>query len=370
MRRRNPGGPASGAVTPQRKPLADRLAMPGLTPSPEALGAGGITATPHTGSLPAIKHGEDVFAPTTTGSHRAIRNPLTSKRRAATRPAPTAKRRKRDGWVPDQHGAWAMVVVPFWLGAAWSEVRPLTFVLFALWFVGYFCFYAASLWFRSARRERYWPPVRAYGLATLALGVLTVVLAPPIIEWSVLFLPLVVILAWQSWHKRDRSLLARTSTILASGLMCLVTYDVGTHFNRSGLGATWLQHSPADAAAIQATPDMSVLTGWAWIAFLASAVTAYFWSTVPYVKTLVREFRSRGYLVFSVAAHLVFTGLFVLAAAFGWCSFAPPLVWVVLSVRALVWPLVCRRRGKRPSVRAVGWSEVGLTLAMLIALHI
>lgn len=348
--------------------------MPGYTPSPESLGAGGVTATPHTGSIAKIEAGEEAFSPTTTGTHRAIRNPLTSRRTTTSGSVPKVRpkrSRRRSGWIPDQHGAWAMVVVPFWCGVAWSQMQWATVPLFLFWFFGYFCFYSTSLWLRSGRKERYWPPVRAWGLVTMLLGLITVLLAPPVLEWSLVFAPLVVIMAWQSWIRRERSLLARTSTVLAAGLMCLVSYDLGTGFSRTGLSASWLQHSPGDAAPTMATaPSHSSLEGWAWMAFLALALTAYFWSTVPYVKTLVREYTSRGYLVFSMGAHVVFTGLATLAAAAGWCSILLPLTWLALTVRAIVLPLWSRRTKRRINARTIGWGEVVVTVAMLLALHV
>ena len=70
--------------------------------------------------------------------------------------------------MPNQHGAWAMLASPLAVGIlaggpAWVHV-PLT----ALWFVGYFAFFATSLWLKARRRPRYWPPVRAYGIAAAA----------------------------------------------------------------------------------------------------------------------------------------------------------------------------------------------------------
>ncbi|MBK5250875.1 MAG: YwiC-like family protein, partial [Actinomycetales bacterium] len=33
------------------------------------------------------------------------------------RAAPPRRRRRGPGWVPNQHGAWAMLIVPFAVGA-------------------------------------------------------------------------------------------------------------------------------------------------------------------------------------------------------------------------------------------------------------
>ncbi|MBD3689594.1 YwiC-like family protein [Nanchangia anserum] len=349
--------------------------MPGYTPASESPGAG-VTATPHTGSLPRIDPNEVPVSLASTGRIEAVRSPLTSHKTTSSGSLPKVRTRARAkstraGWIPDQHGAWAMMLVPFWCGVAWSHMRAATLALFALWFVGYFCFYSTSLWIRSGRRERYWPPVRTYGIVTLILGAITVLVAPPVLEWAIAFAPLVAIMAWQSWRKRERSLLARTSTILASGLMCLVAYDLGTGFTRLGLGASWLQHSAGESIlAVTASPPHSVLEGWAWVTFLACALTAYFWSTVPYVKTLVRERSSRGYLVFSVLAHVVITIGAGMCALAGWCSPLLPILWLALTVRAIALPAWSRRTGKRVAPKTIGWSEVIVTIAMLLVLHV
>lgn len=82
-------------------------------------------------------------------------------------------RHRNDGWVPQQHGAWAMLVVPYLLGAIglvrsggtgpreWV-VLPL---LFVTWMIGYFAFNAATLWLkaRPRRRPAFVRPILTYG---------------------------------------------------------------------------------------------------------------------------------------------------------------------------------------------------------------
>lgn len=365
---------------PKRTSLSARLSMPGYSASPQSAAAGGVTATPHTGSIPKIVTDDEALTVslTTTGTHRAV--PLRPRGVTSTSGAVPKvhkvhgkgrSRRRRAGWLPDQHGAWAMVIVPFWCGAFWSTIRPVTLVLFAFWFVGYLCFFAATLWLRSSRKERYWPPVRAYGITALVLGLITLLLEPTLLEWAVFFMPLIALAAWQAWVKRERSLLSRTVTVLASGLMCPVAYDLGSHFSRSGLPASWLQHSATEAALLpSADPAHAVLTGWPWILSVAFWLTAYFWATVPYVKTLVRERGSRGYLVFSAGAHALFTAGAFVAAAHGWIGWAVPVVWVLLLVRALALPLVSARRGTRIPVRYVGAGELVATILVVLAVNL
>src|SRR5690625_1636315 len=52
---------------------------------------------------------------------------------------PSGKRRRRSpGWVPNQHGAWAMVIVPALAGVLLSGPSWRHVPLLGLWWVGYF----------------------------------------------------------------------------------------------------------------------------------------------------------------------------------------------------------------------------------------
>ncbi|XXB58901.1 YwiC-like family protein [Trueperella pyogenes] len=88
------------------------------------------------------------------------------------------RRRLPPGWIPNYHGAWAMITIPVLLGVliggfVWQHV-----LLLGLWWAGYFAFYAGGLWLRSRRRPRYLPPVRAYTLVTFVFGVGLLIAAP------------------------------------------------------------------------------------------------------------------------------------------------------------------------------------------------
>ena len=87
----------------------------------------------------------------------------------------TRGRKLAPGWVPQQHGAWAMLVVPAVTGTVllvrdhgWRWVALPVLVITV---VGYFLLNAVTLWLKARRKPRYWPPVRAYAVAAGVLGV-------------------------------------------------------------------------------------------------------------------------------------------------------------------------------------------------------
>ena len=105
----------------------------------------------------------------------------------SNRPSP-AQRKRSPGWVPNQHGAWAMLIVPYVVGlvaaVADSRFTLADVTLFGFWMVGYFAFFATSLWLKSRRKARYFPPVRAYAVGSAVLGLLTLALQPSLWSWA------------------------------------------------------------------------------------------------------------------------------------------------------------------------------------------
>ena len=157
-------------------------------------------------------------------------------------------------------------------GPAWVHV-PLT----AFWFVGYFAFFATSLWLKARRRPRYWPPVRAYGIGAALLGLVTLAVQPSLIVWAPLFiLPLGVGL-WAAAARRERELLSGLTTVVGSGLMTVVAYAAG--------------------------PGTDLQRAW----LLALTQFLYFAGTVFYVKSAIRERGNERFLWLSIAAHAVAT---------------------------------------------------------------
>lgn len=306
--------------------------------------------------------------------------PADGARSAAVRPAgprsattrPAGKRRRRSpGWVPNQHGAWAMVIVPALAGVLLSGPSWRHVPLLGLWWVGYFAFFATGLWLRSRRKARYWPPVRAYGLAMVPFAGALVLTSPHLVVWAVPFAPLVATTVWCSMNRRDRTLLNDLVTVVAGGLMTAVAYDAGVQGAGgvwgTGLlaGSGWWGTSTAEATA-SASVD-GALVGWAWVWLVTALITAYFVGTILYVKTNIRERDSTGYLVASVAYHAAWSVFGVALAAAGPLRWSHAALWLVLLARAWVVPLVNRRHRVTPMQLGIG-EIVASVLVMLTLL--
>lgn len=254
------------------------------------------------------------------------------------RPRPAAP---RGAWVPLQHGAWAMLVVPFAFGvvlavragaAGWHLVA-----LFAFWMLGYFAFNAASGWLKASARRRpgYVRPLLTYAAASALCGVTTLALGGwAMAGWAVAYLPLVAPALWLASRRRERATIGGALTVAAACLMVLVV------------------RFPDPRALLAAGPD-AVGAG-----LVALLLFGYFFGTVLYVKTNIRERNSRGYLVASVAWHAAWTllafGLGALGAApWWWAAF-----FAVTTARAALVP------GRGWSPKRLGLVEGGLCVAL------
>ncbi|WP_281274909.1 YwiC-like family protein [Georgenia muralis] len=268
--------------------------------------------------------------------------------------------------MPDQHGAWAMIVLPVGAGIALAGPAWVHLPLVATWWTGYLAFYATGLWLRSRRRPRYLPPVRVYGTATAALGLALLVLAPHLAWWALPFAPLVAVTLWSSAHRRDRSLLNGAVTVLAAGLTAAVAYDAGTS-GHGGLWSTGWLAAGATTALPGASPDGS-LTGWAWAWLVTALLTAYFLGTILYVKTNIRERGNRAYLLASVGFHLLGAAGTAALAAAGTLTAAHAGVWVALAARTVAVPVLAARRGRPVRPMALGLGEVVLSVLVTLTL--
>ncbi|MGA4779182.1 YwiC-like family protein [Cellulosimicrobium sp. AB352] len=249
--------------------------------------------------------------------------------------------RRPPGWVPNQHGAWPMLLLPFVVGTVRgvqdAGFRPVTLALGALWLVGYLAYSAAGLWLKSRRRPRYRRPMLTYGAAATVLGTVVLLLDPALAAWAPAFVPFLALGLWASARRTERSVAAGGALTVAASLMTVVAYAAC---------------QPAGASAL-AVPAV------VWL--VAALLLAYLFGTVLYVKTMIRERGVRSYVVASVAYHAAVT----LAAGVVAVVHDPTWWWATAflaaaTARAAVLP------GRRLSPRAVGTGEIVATVLLLV----
>ena len=247
-------------------------------------------------------------------------------------------KKKSAGWVPDQHGAWAMIIVPFIVGLLLVlPYRPLDggdAALGITWLIGYFAYHAAVLILKSPpkRRHQYYGPLITYGSIAGIAGLVTLWFRGwEILWWTPLYAVLLGTSLYLASSKRERSLLSGVLTVVAScGLMGVLRSTADVDFVR-----------PDEIAVI-------------------AAVTAYFVGTVFHVKALIRERNKPASAWRSVVYHAVLLAGLVLAVAMGWLSW-PWLIWgAAMVARAYLMP----KRSWRPA--QIGIVEIVLSVAVLV----
>ena len=237
-----------------------------------------------------------------------------------------------------------MLVVPFFSGvilrAAQSELRPHLITLFAFWMLGYFTFNAASQWLKAApkRRPNFVKPVLVYGAASAVMGVLTLVLAGwPLLAWVPAFLPFLLPALWLAAQRNERATLGGALTIAAAALMTLVArYD-----------------SPMAMAS-----DAS----WLHNLVVTAGVFVYFFGTVWYVKTNIRERGSQKFYVTSIAWHAGNTLVAAVLAAAGMVGWWWTAFLAATTVRAAWIPKI----EPRVTPLKIGLLEITLSTLLLL----
>lgn len=305
-----------------------------------------MNATGPSASLPAAR--------------RADANPTGARRRHgdATRPgtSPThprsghQRRHGVSGWVPNQHGAWAMVTIP-WLLGAWlrfHEGRGAAYalVLGLFWLAGYFTFHASSVWLKSRRQARYLRPVLVYTAVAAVLGVATWALGGVALAWWVVpYVPVLGIALALAASRHERALVGGLLTVAAACLIVLV----------AGFA------SPAE-----------VLAGWGTVAVgravgLALTCFGYFGGTVFFVKSMIRERGKAGFLALSVGWHVLVLAVAIAAATMTGYPWAWTVFFAATAVRSLALPLAgpMREHGLRLTPKQLGIAEAVFSVALV-----
>ncbi|MEJ8547830.1 YwiC-like family protein [Brevibacillus borstelensis] len=226
-------------------------------------------------------------------------------------------------FIPNQHGAWAMLIVPFLFGVFASTPVILHLPLFLCWLLLYLFTFPLLQLIRTGKGERYKKPLLVYGVLLAPLAGVLLMAKPGLVWYALSLLPFFLINCYYARKNQERALLNDFAAVLLFSSIVFVTYQIGG-------GNDW-------SAAVS----------------LFSLSVLYFSGTVFYVKTMIREKRNKAFYGLSVGYHIV------QAAVMGWMF----SLWLllpagVLLIRAIVSPRL------QPSIKVVGISEIGYAVLM------
>jgi len=237
-------------------------------------------------------------------------------------------------WVPRQHGAWAMLLLPVLLGVAASTPGPWQLAVAGLALAAYLASATLQTWSRSRRPPAYRAPILVYSGIAAVLGALLLVAFPPLALCALVVVPagVLVFRGAQPGTRRD------LANSLAQVVQALVLV-------------------PATAYVSGAFEPTRVLA-------YTLVAAGYQLGTVLVVRSVLRERGNNAFRALTAGFH----GLLVIAA-----TAALPLPYAVvaagLAARAIALPIVQARlaRGPRPLRPVhVGIVEMVASLAVVI----
>lgn len=263
------------------------------------------------------------------------------------------------GWIPNQHGAWAMLILPFLLGITLRTVDTgefalgRTLALFVVWFIGYFCFHVTSLWLKSRRKPRYLQPMITYAVIAALGGVGVLLTAPRLADWIIAFIPLLTIGLVAAARRNERSLSSGLATTAAASLMLPVAYG----------------NSMLELFSLLVDEIATGNRGATVFAALATvAVFAYFAGTIFVVKTMIRKRGQSEWVWASVGYHAAWTAVFAALALAGWTSWLFAIFFAATTVRAWVLPAIGKSRKVTPL--QLGIVEIVFTVVLAIVVFV
>jgi hypothetical protein len=225
-------------------------------------------------------------------------------------------------FLPPQHGAWAMLLLPWLAGTLIAGFRWLDLPLLLAWLTGYLASYYALLAVKTHRPGKVSAQLWVYGTPTVLLGGLVLALRPAVLWYAPAYGLLLAVNVAYAARRNDRALLNDLASVVQSCLMVFVCATIA----RVPLGEVTLAFA---------------------------ALTAYFTGVVLHVKALIRERDSPRYRWASIVYHML---VFVVSL---WFGIALAVVFGLLAGRA--WVLAGRKL--RPGV--LGIVEIVASLALL-----
>lgn len=228
-------------------------------------------------------------------------------------------------YIPNQHGAWAMLILPFLFGLAASQGQFIHIPLFVCWFFIYLFSFPLLQWIKTGNSERYRKPVVVYGVILLPFLVSLVWFKPALVWYGALLLVFFMANMYYAKIKKERALLNDITAII---LFCSFIYPVA----HIGEGGSW-----------KISTELFLL------------LVSYFTGTALYVKTVIRERKNKRYYYASVIYHMII----VLFAAWVKLPFCVP--FLILWLRAIWLPKF------ELKVKHVGMAEIGFSLMLYIS---
>lgn len=178
-------------------------------------------------------------------------------------------------FLPKQHGAWAMLIIPFWLGAAASEIIWQHVPFFIGWLLLYLATYPLLLIFKKKKIPFYRKWALIYMVPAIVFLLIPLFTTPTIAYFGFSMIPFFILNAYFSAKNKDRALMNDLSAIVV--------------FSIAGLASSYLPGGTINEEAV--------------LVFAASIL--FFTGSTFYVKTMIREKKNTNFKWISWTYHLL-----------------------------------------------------------------
>ncbi|WP_284141633.1 YwiC-like family protein [Virgibacillus sp. LDC-1] len=194
--------------------------------------------------------------------------------------------------MPKQHGAWAMLVIPFWLGVAATRFIWVHIPFFIGWLLLYLATYPILLLFKKRKMPYYTKWAIIYFIPAMAFLLVALMYRPSIIYFGFIMIPFFALNAYFSSQNKERT--------FTNDFIAILIFAIG------GLASAYLAEGTINSEAR--------------LSF--SLVILFFIGTTFYVKSIIRERKNTTFKWFSwiyhtlIIAGWVITGNWLIAVAF------------------------------------------------------
>lgn len=220
-------------------------------------------------------------------------------------------------FLPKQHGAWAMLIIPFWLGVAATHMVWKHVPFFVGWLLLYLATYPMLLLFKKKKIKFHLKWTFIYLIPAIILLIIPLIYQPKLIYFGLCMVPFFIINAYYSSKNMDRAFGNDVSAIIA--------------FSLAGLGSGFF-------IANEITVNLKLV-------FISCIL--FFLGSTFYVKSMIREKKNEQFKWISWCYHILVIVFWIIFKEWIVClAFLPSLI------RAVVF------YGKPLSAKQVGIYEI------------
>lgn len=219
--------------------------------------------------------------------------------------------------LPKQHGAWAMLIIPYWLSVIAAGFHWIQIPFFVGWFFIYLATNPLLTIIKTKKNKNLLKWVYIYGSLAVIFMIVPVLYEPKLILFGVILFPLFIVNIYFARTNNERDLI---NDIVAIIVFCV-----------SGLIAAYLSSETISEKVI----------------FVSILCFLFFLGTVFFVKTMIREKNNITYKWISWIYHIVLVIVFLLLKEFLLAG-----AFLFSAIRAIV------LYGKKITIKKVGMYEI------------